>query len=275
VKILGYLVPDLEGLQLSGITALSDDALEPILASTPRLTHLELEELNLTNNLLSKHLAKAPCASRLEHLCISSCEHIGDPGLLPVIRNCTRLKSIYMDNTLASDLVLAEAAAMVRERSALAPRQQHKALPIVGLSLVCYDCPNIGWAGVREVLSRNTEAPQQRQEDRKGKGKAIDPNNLPTEIISLKCYHNWQMTVDEHTKRVLKGDIASARRLERKWADFMQATEEAGVSGVGARRRRRRAREAQQAHDEEGAVGWAVATVGGRRRARTTSCAVM
>ncbi|KAK4242633.1 F-box/LRR-repeat protein 2 [Achaetomium macrosporum] len=276
VKTLGYLVPDLEGLQLSGITGLSDAALEPILASTPRLTHLELEDLNLTNSLLSKHLAKAPCAPSLEHLSVSSCGHIGDPGLLPVIRNCTRLKSIYMDNTLASDLVLAEAAAMVRERSAQAPRRQHNALPTVGLNLVCYDCQHIGWAGVREVLSRNTEAPHPRKEDRKGKGKATDaPPTLPIEIISLRCYHGWQMTVDEHTKRVLKGDIASARRLERKWADFMQATEEASVAGVGARRRRRRAREAQQAHDQEGAVGWAVATVGGRRRARTTSCAVM
>ncbi len=37
VAALGHCVPDLEGLQLSGCTSLTDAALEPILASTPRL----------------------------------------------------------------------------------------------------------------------------------------------------------------------------------------------------------------------------------------------
>ena len=80
------------------------------------------------------------------------------------------------------------------------------------------------------------------------------------------------MTVDEHTKRVLKGDLAAASRLERKWADYMQANEEAGAIGAGIRRRRRRAREAQMAHADEEEAG---ATATGRRRARTAACAIM
>jgi F-box/leucine-rich repeat protein 2/20 len=287
-KALGYLVPDLEGLQLSGVSQLTDSALEPILASTPRLTHLELEDLSeLTNGLLSQHLAKAPCAPYLEHLSISYCENLGDPGMLPVMRSCTRLKTVFMDNTRISDLVLAEAAAMVRERSNSASRPP--SLPFVGLSLVVYDCPHVTWTGVREVLSRNAEAASRA---RKGKAAAAScpaaSARPPAEVISLKCFYGWQQTVDEHTKRVLRGDVAAADRLERKWADYMQANEEAGISGAaGRRRRRRRAREAQQLHEEEGGAGGAGGSGAGgagsgpgaggrgRRRARTTGCLVM
>ena len=86
------------------------------------------------------------------------------------------------------------------------------------------------------------------------------------------------MTVDEHTKRVLKGDVGAASRLERKWALYMQANEEAGVAGANGRRRRRRAREAAQAHadeeDGEGEGGGGAVFLG-RRRARTANCLVM
>ncbi|KAK1751725.1 hypothetical protein QBC47DRAFT_74708 [Echria macrotheca] len=271
VKALGYLVPELEGLQLNRISALTDAALEPILASTPRLTHLDLEELShLTNSLLSEHLAKAPCAPRLEHLSISYCENLSDAGMLPVLRKCTSLRSCFFDNTRVGDLSLAEAAAMVRGRTVPLPPSGH---PSVGLSLTVYDNPNVSWTGVREVLSRNAE---------KLKGKMIESRHdfgiasdfgPPSEIITLRCFHGWQMTVDEHTKRVLRGDVASARRLERKWADFMQAAEEAGVTGAGGRRRRRRLREAQANADEEAAAQ--PGQVAGRRRARTAGCSVM
>lgn len=89
------------------------------------------------------------------------------------------------------------------------------------------------------------------------------------------------MTVDEHTKRVLRGDLAAASRLDRKWADYMMATEEAGAAGAGARRRRRRAREAERLYnadeDENDAYGvGAITALGGRRRAQSGgSCTVM
>jgi F-box and leucine-rich repeat protein 2/20 len=269
VKALAYKVPDLEGLQLSGCTALTDAALEGILATTPRLTHLDLEELSeLTNAILFEHLAKAPCAGRLEHLSISYCENLGDTGMLPVIRECTKLKTIDMDNTRISDLVLAEAAAMVRSRSI---RTTSMSPPCMSLRMVVFDCQNVTWTGIREVLSRNAEI-------RKPTARAAEQGQLatyPGEVIGLKCFYGWQMTVDEHMKRVLKGDLAAAGRLERRWADYMMMNEEAGVPGAGVRRRRRRAREAAMLHadEEEGGIG--MGGIGRRRRARSGGCTVM
>ncbi|EOO04103.1 putative f-box domain protein [Phaeoacremonium minimum UCRPA7] len=266
VMALGHFVPELEGLQLSGCTALSDAALEPILATTPRLTHLELEDLaELSNSILSEHLAKAPCAPKLELLSVSYCENLGDTGMLPVIRNCVNLRSVDLDNTRISDLTLAEAAAMVRKRSGRTTDRTNR--PRVGLNMVVYDCQHVTWTGVREVLSRNTEIKTPRAD-----ANSRPVSTYPTEVIALKCFYGWQMTVDEHTKRVLKGDLAAASRLERKWADYMQANEEAGAIGAGIRRRRRRAREAQMAHADEEEAG---ATATGRRRARTAACAIM
>ncbi|KAI1450921.1 RNI-like protein [Annulohypoxylon stygium] len=259
VAIMGHLVPDLQGLQLSGCTALTDAALQPILASTPRLTHLELEELSeLTNDLLSQHLAKAPCAPKLEHLSVSYCENISDTGMLPIMKNCVNLKSVDMDNTRIGDLVLTEAAAMVRSRSTRSNTINTR--PRIGLKLIVYDCQMVTWTGIREILSWNAETRQSHESSA----------TYPTEIIGLKCFYGWQQTVEQHTQRVLRGDFAAASRLEKKWAEYMQAMEEAGAGGAGSRRRRRRAREAQQAHDDE--AGGA-----GRRRARTVAaaCTVM
>jgi F-box/leucine-rich repeat protein 2/20 len=266
VKVLAHMVPELEGLQLSGCSALTDIALSDLLATTPRLTHLDLEELaELTNTLLSEHLAKAPCAPNLEHLSISYCENLGDTGMLPVIRACTSLQSIDMDNTRISDLVLAEAASMVRSRSSrtTCPRSR----PRIGLRMVVFDCQNVTWTGIREVLSRNLEV-------KKPTGVEVVVT-YPTEIIGLKCFYGWQMTVDEHMRRVLGGDLPAASRLERKWTEYMMANEEAGAGGAGLRRRRRRAREAQMLHadEEEGGVG--MGGIGRRRRARSNGCAIM
>ncbi|PTB43216.1 uncharacterized protein TrAFT101_001765 [Trichoderma asperellum] len=262
VKSIGHMVPELEGLQLSGCKSLTDAALEPILASTPRLTHLELEDLEeITNTLLSEHLAKAPCISILEHLALSYCENVGDLGMLPVMQKCVRLKSAELDNTKISDLVLAEAASMVIKRSK--PSSGANTRPKVTLRLAVYDCQNVTWTGIREVLFRNSQVrPLMGQPGR---------ITYPTESIGLKCFYGFQMTVDEHQKRVLRGDLVSAGRLERKWADYMQANEEAGAGGAGYRRRRRRARHAQALHADEEDGG-----IVGRRRARTLgSCSVM
>ncbi|KAH7037880.1 uncharacterized protein B0I36DRAFT_314991 [Microdochium trichocladiopsis] len=271
VKSLGYNVPDLEGLQLNGCSALTDSALEPILATTPRLTHLELEDLvDLTNDLLSEHLAKAPCAPILEHLSLSYCENLGDAGMVPVMKQCVSLKSVDLDNTRSGDLVLAEAAATVRGRAARTTSSDSQ--PKIGMRLVVYDCQFVTWTGIREVLSWNAEV-RQPMPATQDEIDAPPTASYPTEIIGLKSFYGWQQTVEQHTARVLKGDFASAARLERKWAGYMQAVEEAGAGGAGVRRRRRRAREAQMLHAHEEGVN----LITGRRRARTVagSCSVM
>lgn len=246
VQALAYHVPHLAGLQLSHCNGLTDDALAGILESTHHLTHLDLEELDDLSNATLQTLSRSLCAGTLQHLNISYCESLGDTGMLTVLKSCPRLRNVVMDNTRVSDLALAEAAAQLRVRDRTVP----SSLPAVGLHLVVFDCQNVTWTGVREVLSRNTD-PQRGQ------------------IISLKCFHLYQPTVDEHMKRVLRGDQQAAIRLERKWGEYMVASEEAGAGG--GRRRRRRLREAAMVHADEEEGG----PRGGRRRARSGGCVVM
>lgn len=270
-------VPFLEGLQVSKCHGLTDTALTALIPTCPVLTHLELEELDSITNDVLKTLAASPCAAHLRHLCISYCEDLGDAGMLPILKSCPNIVSVDMDNTRVSDLVLAEAATAIRTRNRSARALSESERPHVGIRLVVYDCANVTWTGIREVLSLNAEilqlstksyssktAPSSNASSSSG---ASATSSYPREIIALKCFYNWQPTVEEHTKRVLRGDFAAAARLERKWADFMMLNEEAGMNGSGARRRRRRAREAQLLHqDEESAVGSGPGVGSGRRR---------
>ncbi|KAF2456013.1 hypothetical protein BDY21DRAFT_267925, partial [Lineolata rhizophorae] len=279
ILTLAHNVPSLEGLQLSKCHVLTDTALTALLPTMPRLTHLDLEELDELTNATLATLATSPCHATLRHLSISYCESLSDVGLLPVLKSCARLATLDLDNTRASDLVLAEAAAAIRARNRGARGLSGNERPSVGLRLVAYDCANITWTGVREVLSRNAEIT--RPMAAPGISATSGPPTYPREIIQLKCFYNWQPTVEEHTKRVLRGDFAAAARLERKWANWMMLNEEVGAGGGGARRRRRRAREAQLLHadEEEGGMGGVGGTgvVGRRRRARSGpgGCVVM
>ncbi|KAF2092070.1 RNI-like protein [Saccharata proteae CBS 121410] len=283
IKYLALNVPELEGLQLSKCATLTDDSLMPLLPTIPKLTHLDLEELDSLTNATLQTLATSPCKDNLTHLSISYCESLGDSGMLPVIKACPKLATLDMDNTRISDLVLAEAASSMRARNRSARPLTGSDRPRVGMRIVAYDCANVTWTGVREVLSRNAEISIPRASllaalpaSASGSKPAVPTPTHPREIIQLKCFYNYQPTVDEHTKRVLRGDFAAAARLERKWADWMMMNEEAGVGGAGGRRRRRRAREAQAMHadEEEGMGGLAM---GRRRRARSGpgACVVM
>ncbi|GAB7345044.1 hypothetical protein MBLNU457_3459t1 [Dothideomycetes sp. NU457] len=313
LKNLAGNANNMEGLQLSKLQGITDNSLTDLIPTMPNLTHLDLEELDNLTNLSLQCLANSPCASGLRHLSISYCENLGDTGMLPIFKNCTSLRSVDMDNTRISDLVLAEAAAMVRKRSTRTTDAQDR--PKYTLRLAVYDCQNVTWTGVREILSRNAEVTVSRKRVSLASRPATpqplataEPEvsttdvssslssstaslpetkvvqltrSYPTQIIELKCFYNYQPTVREHTKRVLRGDFASANRLERKWAEFMVASEEAGAGGAGARRRRRRAREAQMMHadeaDPEGQTTGVGGGVGGgrRRRARSGGCVMM
>jgi F-box/leucine-rich repeat protein 2/20 len=92
VRTLIKNIPDIEGFQLSKCPGIDDVTLTDLLATTPLLTHLDLEELEGLTNRSMQALATAPCAARLQHLCISYCENIGDPGMLPVVKACTNLR---------------------------------------------------------------------------------------------------------------------------------------------------------------------------------------
>ncbi|KAF2668415.1 RNI-like protein [Microthyrium microscopicum] len=298
IQLLAHNIPDLEGLHLAKCnqpntlpaTWITDASLTKILPTFPRLTHLDLEELeNITNATLSA-IATSPAANILKHLSISYCEALTDAGMVPLIRACRHLERIDMDNTRISDLCLIEAAAAVRERNRQAAKKVVGKRGVaqdvhIGLRMVVYDCPNVTWMGVREVLSRNAEVIRPPSHILLNPASAsFSSTNIadsPTychEVISLKAFYTWQPTINEHSKRVHACDFDRARRLERKWAEFMMLGEEASQGG---RRRRRRMREALEAmHGEEGVVdanGVAVR----RRRARSSplnggnSCTVM
>lgn len=317
-----YYLDNLEGLQLQKCTGVGAASLNQLIPTLCSLTHLDVEELDQLNNQFLQTLAESPCAKYLRHLSISYCENLGDTGMLPVMKTCTALQSLEMDNTRISDLVLVEAAAMVRRRSARTT--DSRALPDASLRLVAYDCQNVTWTGIREVLSRNAEVITQRRiisNPTPVPSRTTTPDSTssslptkssrssaelttkstttlpapptvttetvqlvrtyPTQVIALKCFYNYQPTVQEHTKRVLRGDFGAATRLERKWAEFMVANEEAGATGAGHRRRRRRAREAQMMHADEADDGLVAGAAGGgvgggrRRRARSGGCVVM
>ncbi|KAF3895517.1 F-box domain protein [Trichophyton interdigitale] len=337
VKILAHNVPELEGLHVSFLSTLTDDCIASIINTTPKLRFIELEELGELTNFVITELARAPCCQTLEHLNISFCENIGDTGILPLLRKCPSLRSLDLDNTRISDLTLMEICSQMRKRG-VGPE-----LSKIGFRLAVFDCGNVTWAGVREVLSNNCSVPYMSypssgapkptraspsprysddgEEEDSGEGIAEEdddssstissgssittttsdsdsgsstpylpalsspipqptprPNLYPKEIISLKCYYGWQKTVDEHTKRVLRGNLASAMRLERKWGDYMMANEETGGT---TRRSRRRARDLEALYDldEDQEYGYGpagLAPLGGRRRrARSGGCLVM
>ncbi|KAI9736683.1 MAG: hypothetical protein M1834_000887 [Cirrosporium novae-zelandiae] len=268
IETLAHNCPNMEGLQLSFIKGITEDTLGHVVTTCPNLTHLDLEEFDELTNAFLQTLARSPCAPHLSHLNISYCENLGDLGMLAVLKASPNLHTLYMDNTRISDLVLAEASSQVAKRNKGRP---HTGAPIIGMRMVCYDCQNVTWAGVREVLARNSETHHPFTDVN-----TSSPESFPAEIISLKCFFGWMQTVEEHTNRVLRGELMAASRLDRKWAAYMMANEEvgAGGGGAGARRRRRRLREAALLHaEEEGDDGGPGG--GRRRRARSGGCTVM
>ena len=291
-------VPHLVGLQLSKCNAITDTSLIPLVKTLPELTHLDLEELDLLSNASLTELSKSPCRNHLQHLSISYCESLGDVGMLPVIKECPNLSNLELDNTRISDLVLIEAASVVRTRTPITNLPVNPTngnhIPRVTLQMVVYDCQNVTWTGIREVLSRNAETrtiapPRTSHESRtrpfaqplQASQIAQRHCSFPTHLISLKTFYGYQPTVTEHMRRCVSGDFPRAQRLERKWAEYMIASEEAGApggfgpggfglfTGVLGRRRRRRVREAMGAALDETEEGGIAAGVARRRRARS------
>ena len=288
LRSMAFNLPFLEGFRVCQNPALTDDGLTDLLSSCPRLTHLEVEELDrLTNNILTT-LASSPAASSLSHLSISYCEHLGDVGVLPILKSCPALSSIVLDNTRVSDLVLIEAAEQVRRRGSTTEPHSR---PCRGLSMIAFDCQNVTWAGVREIMSQNSCILPSRSLVTQHQHKTLSRASVnektgepsaspaitttttittavpvalyPTHLIHLKAFYGWQQTVEEHYRRCAGAQWAAASRLEGKWAEWMLASEEAGNGanvghggGWAARRRRRRAREAEnRVRDDEDGLG--------------------
>jgi F-box/leucine-rich repeat protein 2/20 len=237
IRTMAHLVPDLEGLVVSGCSEVGDDSLRDVLMSTPRLAFLEMADLpRLTDELLT-HLAQAPCAPRLRHLSVSSCASINDAGVLPILAACVSLESLVLDNTLVGDRVLFKAADVVHKRTAGVSADARPGRSRKALHMVVYDCRNITTTSIRWVLAKNAdhEAARQRSAGQRGAAQGI---------ISLECCHQHQQAVDEFMRRLARGDVAGARRLDKLWAAHLAAEREVAQNGgslfgrFGRRRRR-------------------------------------
>ncbi|ODQ50842.1 RNI-like protein [Saitoella complicata NRRL Y-17804] len=206
---------NLKKLEMANLPSITDNGLCVLLGTLPSLTHLDLENCaQLTDRTLSV-LAMAPCAPQLKHLQLSYCEQVTDVGVGAILQECAALKQLDLDNTKITNAVLADAVRLVRHRPQGSPH----------LCLVCYDCANVTWAGVREVLSLNAE---------------IKPTSSTNSIVRLKCYYGWQKVVNAHTRRVLRGDIAQANHIEKDWAAWQMCDEEITASGNMSRYREHR-----------------------------------
>lgn len=282
VRKLVNNVPEIEDLRLAKCRGIFDETLTRLLPTTPVLAHFDVEGLEELTDTVPHSLASSRCARHLRHLNVTDCKSMGDIGMITLLRSCNGLQSLEMNNTDISNLVLVEAAAMVRQRSLRAvladivPSQ-----PTVGLSLRAYDCSNVTWTGIREILSHNTEVitttkiaqlPQFEGHRKGSLGRVNDISSLPSTSLpqSISCssatplvlnslqpvypmqlitifkdFYTCQRAVDEHTKRVLCCDIFAAQRLESRWIEFVMAQEEMEAGGVGRRLKRRKAREAR------------------------------
>lgn len=312
IKHLVGNVPDLESLKLSFCPNIGNDAFIDLIRTTPQLAHLDLEELEELTNASIIELSKAPCAPKLEHLNISYCEKLGDPGILQILKRCPSLRSLELDNTRVSDLTLMEICSQMKKRG------YGTKLPVTGLALAVFDCGNVTWAGIREILTTNSSGPRLPKPEQATSTKAPDqsvsvlsamssssslsttpaadtppsppaapkPNMYLSEIVQLKCYYGWQLTVTQHTTRVLDGNMTAAKSIEKRFTYMMMASEEANTHGH-SRSRRRRVRDVEALYhmddddddDDDGAYGYGpagLAPLGGRRRrARSGGCTVM
>jgi len=267
LKILAHNLPNLEGLALAKCSQITDESLTTILPTLSSLTHLDLEELENIGNETILSIASGPATGSLQSLTVSYCEALTDTGMVPLVRACPNLKRLDLDNTRISDLCLIEAAAQFRTRNRRAvetSKATGRTVVRPTLLMVIYDCPNVTWMGVREIMSCNAESGTLLQAQYPH---AIASASYVHETINLKAFYTWQPTINEHAKRINACEWERAKRLERKWAEFMMLGEEAAQGG---RRRRRRMREAQEAMEGEEGVGGMQYGVVGRRRARST-----
>jgi len=306
-------VPQIESLRLSKCHGISDGALIRLLPTTPVLIHLELERLEALTNAVLHSLASSPCARDLRYLNVSDCEAIDDIGVLSLLRSCTGLQSLDLDNTNISDRVLVQAAAMVRRR---APRANPTGVlpypPTIGLFLRAHECPKVTWTGIREILSHNAEVitTDETAQMLKSKKEPINPSETvtkmsssqialnaqlslskyatlrtqnehkhahPTQIVAIHMdFYTYQQIIDEHTRRVLRVDLPAARRLELRSAEFVVAHEKMAAGGGRRRLERRRVREAQQNWAYEmGLSNGTGASIWKRLGALTGGCTVM
>ncbi|KIJ22176.1 hypothetical protein PAXINDRAFT_106065 [Paxillus involutus ATCC 200175] len=209
---LAHTVPRLEFLELAGIgPSLKDDGLMLLLATTPFIRRLDLEDASdITDVVLD---ALTPQASEteggsssgsastpdppqpghaLEHLTVSYAVNLSNDGFVKLIRACPKLRVLEVDSTCISGVVLKEFVRLVRQRG------------INDAGLVAVDCRLVGEGVVKEVASRTRPRKGWRSWDarklgyldaRDGEDIKIGQDECDEKRVVLKSFYSWQ-TVD-------------------------------------------------------------------------------
>lgn len=238
LRFLAGTTPRLTSLNLSNVIQITDAGLTALLPNLPKLKNLDLEECIGITNITLRNIAHGPAAKRLEFLGISNCENVDDTGIIEVLRQCSSIRNFEMDNTKVTDLALVEAAHFVKKRAeATAPLPKlspEELIKRISLRIVIFDCAGVTWAGVREIMEKNMEA---------------DP--MKQSLIQMKCFFEYQETMDQHTKAVVSGDMNRARFLMNSWVRYI---EDGTGASAGSRGRRvsRRARNWAAAWADDG-----------------------
>ncbi|KAM0919126.1 hypothetical protein ACQ4PT_008509 [Festuca glaucescens] len=115
LAVVGMICPHLENLDLSGLGAVTDDGLLPLIRSSESgLVNVDLNGCeNLTDAAISA-LVKAH-GSSLVHLSLESCSKITDASLFAISESCSELAELDLSNCMVSDYgvaVLSSAAGL-------------------------------------------------------------------------------------------------------------------------------------------------------------------
>ncbi|KAK9452649.1 hypothetical protein V1511DRAFT_507100 [Dipodascopsis uninucleata] len=265
---LAYVMPNLREIELAGLPAITDDGFRHLLQSTPQLSFLDCEDCFEISDRTLEYICNFDCRRSFKHGQFSNCRNLTDEGAIKLIKECPLLQNLEIDNTRVSDKVLDYAVEITRDRvlglfKKLVPLINRNLIAMpkqedfsgVILRMTVYDCPEITWESVLNVMRRNSEriaieikkelnesklnaesdsrkfklnemtvsknGPQDEVDGTKELEISDEQVLFPSGFIELKCYFGWQRIVDHHMTRLLKGQFDHAVDLEQDWAEFM------------------------------------------------------
>ncbi|KAF9074987.1 hypothetical protein BDP27DRAFT_1213285 [Rhodocollybia butyracea] len=237
---LAHTVPRLEFLELGGIgDELGDEGLIRLLNTTPMIRRLDLEDaVEISDALLSAITPGPPAAKNgatdlqpghaLEHLVISYATEITDNALLALIRGCTRLKVLEVDNTHIGPSVLRKFCELRRTGSKIVAVDCRSIPEGVVKDLAPLIRPRRGWRGwdarkLRFLDGRDFGVSQSNSGERDKEKEAImkvalGQDELDEARVVVKTFYSWQL-VDA---------VWSARDKRRKAISRRKANESSG-----------------------------------------------
>lgn len=227
---LASAMPNLELLELAGIGApLEDDGLVRLLSTTPRIRRLDLEDAMEITDAVIRTLTPAATPAdgsptvdqpgqKLEQLNISYATRVSNGALLALIRECSNLKALEVDNTHISSTIIREFVSLSRRRE------------LRDASICAIDCrgisqrlvkdlastarPRKGWRAYEARKLRYVDARDGTTEQFKGAQDECNPD-----LVVVKTFYSWQGVDAIATARAKKRNARKAETLGRTYDD--------------------------------------------------------